>query len=394
MALDGGAIIENLVQLQNVSLKTAQRITCDEEERQRFGYQMVSSYRFPEIRGKLDRHDADATIDGIWVMRISYADATTLFRINLGWANRRDDQPPGFILDLERGYWRRNQADEEDQDDATAGRQARVVPYVTDTKNALVVTLNPTRPPNELVCLQAALKAAIQTHFQLEPRELNAEAMPSARDRREILFYEASEGGAGVLRNLVEDPSIIPVLARKALEICHFDPDTLEDKRVDSCGKACYECLLDYFNQPDHLILDRYIARNILTDLARSECKPAGGVGSRGERMVALRERCDSGLEKKWLDLLDKHVLRPPSDAQYLIEELSTRPDFYYSEYNAAVYIDGPVHDEPDQIRKDEDINNRLKLRGYIVVRFHHKDNWGMVFRQHPDIFGTVSDEN
>jgi ribosomal protein L37AE/L43A len=57
-ALDGPAI-ENLVHLQNVSLKLAQRITCDEEERQRFGYRIVTAYRFPEIGGKLDRKDAE-----------------------------------------------------------------------------------------------------------------------------------------------------------------------------------------------------------------------------------------------------------------------------------------------------------------------------------------------
>jgi hypothetical protein len=46
-ALDGPARIDQLVQLQNVSLKLAQRITCDEEERQRFGYKLVTAYRFP-----------------------------------------------------------------------------------------------------------------------------------------------------------------------------------------------------------------------------------------------------------------------------------------------------------------------------------------------------------
>jgi hypothetical protein len=50
-ALAGPARIDNLVHLQNVSLRLAQRITCDEEERQRFGYRLVTSYRFPEIGG-------------------------------------------------------------------------------------------------------------------------------------------------------------------------------------------------------------------------------------------------------------------------------------------------------------------------------------------------------
>src|SRR5262249_39402393 len=136
-ALDGSSVIPDLVHLQNVSLRLAQRITCDEEERQRFGYRLVSSYRFPEIGGRLDRSDAAVTADGVQVMRLSYGDATALYRINLGWAKQRPDQAPGFNLDLERGYWSRNSADEDDQDDAAAtGRLVRVVPFVTDTKNA------------------------------------------------------------------------------------------------------------------------------------------------------------------------------------------------------------------------------------------------------------------
>ncbi len=389
-SLDGPARIESLVHLQNVSLKMAQRITCDEEERQRFGYKLVSSYRFPEIGGKLDRQDAEVYYNGALAMRLSYGDATDLYRINLGWANQRGNQPPGFNLDLERGYWSRNQADDEDEDDATAeGRFQRVVPFVRDTKNALVMRLEPPRSDPEMASMQAAFKEAIQKHFQLEPRELTCEPMPAAQDRKEILFYEASEGGAGVLRQIVEDPAVLPLLARRALEICHFDPDTLEDKGTNTCGKACYECLLDYGNQLDHKDLDRYLIRDLLKELSRSESRPAGGAGARAERMAALRKRCDSQLERRWLDLVDTLMLRPPSDAQYLIEACSTQPDFYYREHNAAIYIDGPPHDEPEQMREDEDITRRLMEMGYVVIRFHHRADWPAIVRRHPDVFGV-----
>jgi ATP-dependent helicase YprA (DUF1998 family)/very-short-patch-repair endonuclease len=388
--LDGAARIDYLVHLQNVSLRLAQRITCDEEERQRFGYKLVTSYRFPDIGGKLDRKDAEVYSGDTLAMRLNYGDSTDLFRINLGWANQRGNQATGFNLDLERGYWSRNQADDEDSDDATAqGRLQRVVPFVKDTKNALVMRFEPNRSGPEMAGLQAAFKEAIQKHFQLEPRELSCEPMPSAQERREILFYEASEGGAGVLRQIAEDPVVLPLLARRALEICHFDPDTLEDKGARTCGKACYECLLDYSNQPDHKDLDHHLIGNLLHELSQSMCRPAGGTGSRAERMARLRKRCDTKLEIRWLDLADALMLRPPSDGQYLIESCSTRPDFYYSEYNAAIYIDGPIHDEPDQIREDEAITQRLMEMGYIVIRFHHKADWKDIVRRHPDIFGT-----
>ena len=389
-ALDHPATIDNLVHLQNVSLKLAQRITCDEEERQRFGYRMVSAYRFPEIGGVLDRKDMEVYCDGVLAMNLSFGDATDLYRINLGWAQQRSNEPAGFNLDLERGYWASNRADADDVDDATTQSHfQRVVPYVKDTKNALVMRLEPPLPLPEMASLQAAFKEAIQKHFQLESRELACEPMPSPRERREILFYEAAEGGAGVLRQIVDDPTILPRLARCALEICHFDPDTLEDNGLKTCGKACYACLLDYGNQKDHKDLDRYLIRNLLSTLAHADCRPAGGAGSRGERMAALRGRCDSKLEKRWLDTLDDLMLRPPSDAQYLIESCSTRPDFYYREYNAAIFIDGPPHDTPEQIRADETITEALIGEGYIVIRFHHQADWQEIFRNYPDIFGT-----
>lgn len=388
--LEGPAsVYSDLVQLQNVSLKLAQRITCDEEERQRFGYKLVSSYRFPEIGGRLDRRDADVLVDGTRVMRLSYGDATTLYRVNLGWRHQRNNQAPGFLLNLERGYWASNAEDQDDAQDAAAGRQKRVVPYVMDTKNALVIRFEPARSIGEMASLQAALKEAIQQQFQLEPRELACEPMPGSSDRNELLFYEASEGGAGVLRQLVDDPAAIAALARRALTVCHFNPDTFEDEYADVCGQACYRCLLSYGNQTDHQLLDRMLIREILRDLLGAETRPAGGAGTREERMLALRGKCDSKLEQKWLAALDALVLRPPSDAQYLIEACSTRPDFFYRDFNAAIYVDGPPHDTPEQIRADEEITRKLQEAGYIIIRFHHRAEWREIFLRHPDVFGA-----
>ena len=80
--------------------------------------------------------------------------------------------------------------------------------------------------------------------------------------------------------------------------------------------------------------------------------------------------------------------LRLPSNAQYLISACSTRPDFYYNGVNTAVYIDGPIHDEPDQKAEDEEITQRLISAGYLVIRFHHAADWNAIFDQYSDVFG------
>ena len=236
-------------------------------------------------------------------MRLSYGDATDALSVNLGWAASEEQPAAGFLLDLERGYWATNADDPDDAEEGAAGRQKRVVPYVMDTKNALVIRLEPARSAAEMASLQAALKEAIQQHFQLEPRELACEPMPAPADRTELLFYEASEGGAGVLRQLVDDPAVIAKLARRALELCHFDPDTLEDERPDTLRQGVLR-VPARLRQPA-----RPPAARPLPDP-----RPARAVGAvpRPARRVAwAREtsgcwrcgsKCDSKLEQKWLD--------------------------------------------------------------------------------------------
>ena len=129
-----------------------------------------------------------------------------------------------------------------------------------------------------MATLQAALKQGIQQVYQLEPNELACDALPSADDRRILFLYEASEGGAGVLRQVAEETTAIAEVARAAIAICHFDTVTGEDyaARPDNnieCEAACYDCLLEYGNQPDHRYIDRMLALPLLKHLLRQPRK-------------------------------------------------------------------------------------------------------------------------
>ena len=392
--LDETSRRENLVRMQNVSAVLRSRITSDEEERRRTGYEVLSTFQFERRDGHLDLLSAEVEDGGTPVAALQYGDAARIYRINLGWSRRRTDSPEGFNLDLERGFWARNQdlgPDDDADSPELSTRVRRVVPFVEDRRNALVVRFARPESPGVMASLQAALKEAIQQLYQLEPSELAADPLPSRQHRRSIFLFEASEGGAGVLRQLVEDADALGRIARKALEICHMDPATGED-RADgrTCTAACYDCLLDYGNQRDHELLDRRTIRDALLELARSEVRPSGRSTSRDGHYQSLWDACDSNLERRWLQLIEDHGFKPPSHGQPLLKSFGTRPDFMYADEQVAIYIDGPPHDDADTAARDREIDARLEAGGLASIRFHHADEaeWMEILRQRPDVFG------
>ncbi len=293
---------------------------------------------------------------------------------------------------MERGYWARSQETPDDEDRLSPNVE-RVIPFVHDRRNCLLLRPSEPQKLEVMASLMAALKAAIQIVFQLEDRELAAEALPDDFDRRQILFYEAAEGGAGVLRRLVDDREALAEVAREALRLAHFDPDSGADEghaegAEEDCVAACYDCLLSYYDQRDHELLDRQKIKDLLLDWTRGAVVPSGATGERADHLERLLRLADSELEKKWLRLVDRLEMRLPDDAQALIEEVPCRPDFYYREKGVAVFVDGPPHDLADQQAKDREQQNELEDYGYTVLRFHHQDDWEGLLRRHEGIFG------
>lgn len=392
-------IWSNMFRQQNVVTRRRERINCDEEERLRLGYEIKTGVRFAERDGRPLFRTARLLIGGQLFAELQYGDAAELWRVNLGWSRRENKADRGFWLDVEQRRWSRKaiDPDEEDEDNAKpVARVQKVIPYVKDRRNSLVIAFAAEWPENVTASLEAALKRSIQLEYQLEDSELATEALPTRQTRRNLLLYEAAEGGAGVLRQLVEDPSAWTRVSRTALKLCHFDPDTGEDlgkaeHAEEKCQAACYDCLLSYFNQPDHEALDRHCIKELLQQIMAGMMEPSPVEIPRAEHLAQLKRLCDSGLERQFLDFLDRQNLRLPERAQHYYEQFGTRPDFTYTGENPAfIYVDGPPHDYPERQSRDVAQTTALTAQGINVIRFHHEADWPSVASRHPSVFGRI----
>lgn len=388
--------MRHLFRLENVSTKRRDKINSDEEERMRQGFEIITGVRFAEQSERPTSREATIERKGDVLAKLTYGPSATLWRINLGWKRRKEKETRGFVLDTERGYWAKNEAMEEaDPDDPLSPKTERVIPYVEDRRNCLLFEPTQKISDSAITSLQAALKGAIQIQFQLEDRELAAEPLPDDDNRRLIVIYESAEGGAGVLRRLLDDPQAFALVAQEALRLCHFNAETGADelhapRAKENCEAACYDCLMNYYNQRDHRLLDRKAIRDFLMQLTQARVIVAPAGLSRAEHLQQLVRLTGSELERDWLRYLEARGHNLPSHAQKLVEACSTRPDFLYEEHQAAIYIDGPHHDYPERQTRDKTQTECMEDRGYTVIRFGLKDDWDKIIAQFPNIFGSA----
>jgi superfamily II DNA/RNA helicase len=281
--------VKETLRIENVETVPTERITANDEDRQRQGFDIQTVFAWPRREGVVDVRQAVASDDLGDILHLDYAAGTTISRLNKGLRRRADKSLFGFGINPATGRW--GKAPDEEEGDAPPDPDktppVRVVPIVQDTKNAaLLRPVLQDLPPKTMATLQHALSRGLDLVFQLEQGETLAEPVPEREARRGILAFEATEGGAGVLTRLVNDPEALARVAHTAVELMHYgnvqaaidagDPALLEPDEEAECVVGCYRCLLSYYNQPDHELIDRTdaLALRLLLRLARSTVGP------------------------------------------------------------------------------------------------------------------------
>jgi superfamily II DNA/RNA helicase len=260
--------VRNVMRIDNVETRPAERITANDEDRQRRGFEIQTIFAWPRREGLIDTTSAVASDAKGAILKVDYASGAKISRLNKGLRRRREKSTLGFGIDPASGRWVGGEIDEEGNQAPDEPIKQRIVPIVQHNKNASLIRLQG-EPLEEIpmTTLQHALARGLELVFQLEEGETLTEPVPSRDKRKAILAYEATEGGAGVLGRLTNDPGALARVARAALELMHFqgidaavaagDPTLLKTDDKADCVKACYRCLLSYYNQPDQELIDR-----------------------------------------------------------------------------------------------------------------------------------------
>ena len=282
----GEVPVQRTLRIDNVEAAPAERITANDEERVRQGFDIQTVFSWPRRDGQVQITEADFRCDDTSILTLQYANSAEISRINKGLKRRANQTVFGFYIDPRSGYWAKSADEDADVDvPPDVVKPVRIVPIVRDRKNALLFRFSePDSYASETIAtIQHALMRGIEVVFQLEEGEILGEPLPARENRRTILVYEATEGGAGVLSRLVEDPQALGKVARQALILMHFekvdeaiaagDTKLLVSHKEEACVRGCYRCLLSYFNQPDHELIDRTSAeaKQMLVNLARGQ---------------------------------------------------------------------------------------------------------------------------
>jgi hypothetical protein len=394
MSLGDAEIVNDMYRIENVATQPAERISANDEERQRQGFELQTTFEWAVRDSGVDVRRGQSADEVGEIARLAYGPGATITRLNKGLRRRANRTRFGFMIDPISGYWAKNEVDGAGEpEDPTASPRQWIVPSVQDRKNALL--FQPTGQEyaqTTLATVQHALLRGLEAVFQLEEGEILAEPMPMRDERSGVLFYEATEGGAGVLTRLVAEPARLAEVARQALEIMHFDVDqagglpeateALVDAAGTSCVAACYRCLMSYYNQPDHELLDRRDAdgRTLLLRLARSSTSGLVTPSVTRPASAAATPIADpEGALGRWMEQSRGSGL-PTPDLEPLAVNDTRLPLVWRAHY--AVALLG---------RADADSLALLASRGFEVVVFESSEStWPKAFARLAAALGSA----
>ena len=394
-SLGNAEVVGSTYRIENVATYPAEHITANDEERQRQGFDLQTTFEWAVRDQEVDVRRASATDADGEIVRMSYGTGATITRLNKGLRRRADKKILGFRIDPVSGYWARS--DDEDEEewalDPTASLRQWIVPSVQDRKNALLFQpVGNAFSEVTLATVQHAILRGIEAVFQLEEGEMLAEPMPTRDVRNGFLLYEATEGGAGVLTRLVSQEKGLADVARTALHIMHLDvgndslpesPADLVDQPEADCVAACYRCLMSYYNQPDHESLDRRDeeARAMLLRLARARTATVQGrrFTQTLSEVITVSEDFTVSVKDQWREEARRRGIPAPDPKPLMAGERSVHR-VWRKHYVAALV------DETDlpALQPLEDL-------GFEVIQFEDSADWRAAFARLASALGLRS---
>jgi len=380
----------DLVNMTETKAYELQRITCQEEERTRRGFDIRTYFA---VEGGFESiTEAIVKLEQKKLLHIHAIPSARLVNISFKW---RSSPENGYALNLKNGYWqtKKQETEEGNNDDIR-----RIKLFTTLTANALYIqpveSLALQGGKDGVITLMYALKRAIENFFQIEANEIGATVMGEG-EVPNLLIYEAAEGSLGVLSQIVDNPVTYKAVMQEAFDFLFMKDG--EEIPEEDLVPASYDDLLSYYNQIHHHSINRNFIRESLRLLKDSEVEvlTSRSFTSYDEQYQSLQAARDpnSSTEDEFLKYLYKKGLKLPDEAQPIIPDMYVRPDFKYNP-NIFIFCDGTPHDDP--VVKRDDLEKRKALNDdgkYQVLAWYYKDSLEDFIGGRPDVFKQVRSE-
>ncbi|PWJ42225.1 DEAD/DEAH box helicase [Sediminitomix flava] len=377
-----------LLQLDTVNTTSFERISSQEEERQRAGYDIQNFFSWNN-----EASNKTLTLErgGEPLLQLTFSSAANLIQVNQKWRKTRDEE--GFPIGVKDGIWK----SKKQVGEAEEGSIVPVMPYTRDTADILYI-----QPMEQLIeendkqqsailSLMYALKRGIEETFSIEENELGVWAMGD-QTRPNILFFESSEGSLGVLTQLVQKPEFLTKVFENAYVKCFYDLKTKEE--IDGPREdVSYDDLLSYYNQRYHQLLSRSIVKNPLERLMELKAVTQEGGLQRDiyDELINSYDK-NSQMEEQLIKYLYTNDYRLPDKAQFNMEEFLVSIDFVAKVNNTPylIFVDGSVHDNERVQQEDKEKRTLLMNSGYNVVAWHYSQPIEEFVQNHLHVFPKI----
>ena len=347
-------------------------ITADEEERQRRGYEITLHY---QPGGRTTSYTIQS--NGETRFRLEHEHEGQVMMVNRG-LREIDNEPQGFTICRRCFAWLLS-PEAERKHISTTGARGEC------PQNAHVEDLGGVWLTHQLqsdllffdvplvegidgnvfyTTLLHTLQRALMIAFQMDESEIDGFLLPNPAnpDHQRIVLFETSLGGSGVLASLCETGRLTTLFTR-AKELLH------ENDPEGGCERACYDCLLSFYNQRDHHLMDRLPVLSWMQSFGELDIQSEQA--DFAERFNPLYAACQSGLERDILQAFADRGIRLPDSGQYIINDPNGCPlaiaDFYYDP-RIIVFVDGSPHYLDYVQAGDDRKRRRLMSLGYRVV--------------------------